>query len=108
RGTAGLRLPGSLRMRHSLWVGLVAGVNGLWFSPAGILMPKLVSVKEQPIPKIRSASARNFGTARGTANPPEPSDRGCVSGNDDLPPRLVVTGIASRSASFFSCGHAFA
>ena len=41
----------------------------------------------------------NFGTARGTARPPDPSDSGCVSGKDDLPPRLVVTGMARRSAS---------
>ena len=40
------------------------------------------------------------------ATPPEPSDSGCVSGNDDLPPRLVVTGIARRSASRFNCGQA--
>ena len=58
------------------------------------------------MPKITSASARNFGTARGTASPPEPSDSGWVSGNDDLPPRLVVTGIARRSASRFNCGQA--
>jgi len=74
--------------------------------PDGILMPKLVSVKEQPMPRIKSASSRNFGTARGTARPPEPSESGWVSGKDDLPPRLVVTGMASRSASRFSCGHA--
>src|SRR5580704_17808389 len=72
--------------------------------PEGILMPKLVSVKEQPMPKITSASPRNFGTARGIATPPEPSDSGCVSGKDDLPPRLVQTGIASFSASRLSCG----
>src|SRR5215471_1219700 len=47
--------------------------------PLGMAMPKEVSVKEQPTPKITSASARNFGTARGTARPPEPSDSGCVS-----------------------------
>ena len=76
--------------------------------PFGIAMPNEVSVKEQPMPKITSASPRNFGTARGTARPPEPSDSGCVSGNDDLPPRLVVTGMASRSASRFSCGQALA
>ena len=76
--------------------------------PLGMAMPKEVSVKEQPMPKITSASPRNFGTARGTARPPEPSDSGWVSGNDDLPPRLVVTGMASRSASRFSCGQALA
>ncbi|MEY9394920.1 hypothetical protein ABIF66_005607 [Bradyrhizobium japonicum] len=76
--------------------------------PFGIATPKLVSVNEQPMPKITSASARNVGTARGTARPPEPSDSGWVSGNDDLPPKLVVTGMASRSASRFSCGQACA
>ena len=76
--------------------------------PLGMAMPNEVSVNEQPTPKITSASPRNFGTARGTASPPEPSDSGWVSGNDDLPPRLVVTGIASFSASRFSCGHALA
>ena len=76
--------------------------------PFGMAMPNEVSVNEQPMPKITSASPRNFGTARGTARPPEPSDKGCVSGNDDLPPRLDVTGMASRSASRFSCGHAMA
>ena len=76
--------------------------------PLGIAMPNEVSVNEQPMPKITSASPRNFGTARGTARPPEPSDSGWSSGNDDLPPRLVVTGIASRSASRFSCGQALA
>ena len=76
--------------------------------PFGIAMPNEVSVNEQPMPKITSASARNFGTARGTARPPEPSDKGCVSGNDDLPPRLVVTGMANRSASRLSCGQAWA
>src|SRR5882762_5283113 len=51
--------------------------------PFGMAMPNEVSVNEQPTPKITSASARNFGTARGTARPPEPSDSGCVSGNDE-------------------------
>ena len=36
------------------------------------------------MPKITSASPRNFGTARGTARPPEPSDSGCVSGKGRL------------------------
>ena len=76
--------------------------------PLGMAMPNEVSVNEQPTPKITSASPRNFGTARGTASPPEPSDSGWVSGNDDLPPRLVVTGMASFSASRRSCGHALA
>ena len=76
--------------------------------PLGMAMPNEVSVNEQPTPKITSASPRNFGTARGTASPPEPSDSGWVSGNDDLPPRLVVTGMASFSASRLSCGHALA
>ena len=76
--------------------------------PFGMAMPNDVSVNEQPMPKITSASPKNFGTARGTARPPDPSDSGCVSGKDDLPPRLVVTGMARRSASRLSCGQAFA
>jgi hypothetical protein len=44
--------------------------------PFGMAMPNEVSVKEQPMPKITSARRGNFGTARGTARPPEPSDSG--------------------------------
>ena len=76
--------------------------------PFGIVTPKLVCVKLQPMPKITSASRRKCCTVAGIARPPEPSDSGCVSGNALLPSRLVVTGIASSSASRLSSSHAFA
>ena len=74
--------------------------------PAGMSTPKLVLVKLQPMPKIRSASCRKWCTGAGTALPPEPSESMWFSGNALLPPRLVVTGAASSSASCFSSAQA--
>ncbi len=74
--------------------------------PAGMSTPKLVLVKLQPMPKIRSASWRKWWTGAGIALPPEPSDSLWFSGNALLPPRLVVTGAASSSASALSSSQA--
>ena len=78
------------------------------FLPDGIFTPKLVSVKEQPMPMITSDFARNSGTARDMATPAEPSESGWVSGKVDLPPSEVTTGRAISSASFLICGQAWA
>src|SRR3954467_11479444 len=72
------------------WLG--SSVEWMMVLPFGMAMPNDVSVKEQPMPKITSASPRNFGTARGTARPPEPSDSGGVSGQEGLPPGRVGAG----------------
>ena len=85
-----------------------SSVAWMILTPVGILTPKLVSVNEQPMPRIRSDLSRNVRTVCGMASPPEPSDSGCVSGKALLPPRLVVTGIASNSASSLSSLHASA
>ena len=78
------------------------------FFPLGNLMPKLVSVNEQPMPMIRSDFSTKWCTVFGTALPPEPSDSGWFSGKALLPPRLVVTGAPSSSANSRSCGQASA
>ena len=74
--------------------------------PGGMSTPKLVLVKLQPMPKIRSAFCRKWWTGAGIALPPEPSESMWFSGNALLPPRLVVTGAASSSASRFSSSQA--
>ena len=77
--------------------------------PFGMAMPKIRLGERAADAEDHVGVGEEFRhRARHARAPPEPSDSGCVSGNDDLPPRLVVTGIASRSASFFSCGQAFA
>jgi hypothetical protein len=78
----------------------------MYFGPLGILTPKLVSVKEQPMPRITSAWSRKWRTGSGMAKPPLPRLSGWSSGKEDLPPRLVVTGMASNSASALSWGQA--
>ena len=52
--------------------------------PFGICTPKLVSVKLQPMPRIRSASSRKCRTVCGMARPPEPSASGCGLGEGAL------------------------
>ena len=86
------------------------GSSVAWMNvfPLGNLMPKLVSVNEQPMPMIRSDFSMKWCTVFGTALPPEPSDSGWFSGNELLPPRLVVTGAPSNSANLRSCGQASA
>ena len=74
--------------------------------PFGIFTPKFVSVKEHPMPNTTSALSRKCRTGLAMARPPEPSESGCVSGKLLLPPRLVVTGAASSSASCRNCGQA--
>jgi hypothetical protein len=59
----------------------------------------LVVEKLQPMPKIRSALVRKWWRGLEMERPPEPSERGCVSGKALLPCRLVVTGASSSSAS---------
>ena len=92
----------------SLLMSEGSSVAWMILAPAGILTPKLVSVNEQPMPRIKSDLSRKVRTVCGMARPPEPSDRACVSGNALLPPRLVVTGMASSSASSLSSPQASA
>ena len=77
-------------------------------APFGMATPKLVVVKEQPMPKIRSARSRKCRTVFGIASPPEPSASGCVSSKALLPSSEVQTGIASSSASRRSSSQASA
>ena len=76
--------------------------------PSGISRPKAVVVKLHPIPKITSASSRNLRTARVVDRPAEPRASGCASSKALLPPKLVVTGAFSSSASSRNSGQALA
>ena len=83
----------------SLLRSFASSVAWIMVLPFGICTPNPVSAKLHPIPKITSASWRKVWTVSGIARPPEPSDKGWVSGKALLPSRLVVTGIPQSSAS---------
>jgi len=72
------------------WLGSI--VEWMMVLPFGIAMPNEVSVNEQPIPKITSGLGEELWHRARHGEAAGASDSGCVSGNDDLPPRLVVTG----------------
>ena len=74
--------------------------------PGGMPIPKPVSAKLQPTPRITSALCRKCCTGCGIGPPPEPSDSGWFSGNALLPSRLVVTGMLQRSARSLSSAQA--
>ena len=72
--------------RHVL-VDRRSGSSVAWaiFLPFGIGVPKLVRVKLQPMPKMKSAFCRKCQRCSPMPMPPEPSDSGWFSGKALLP-----------------------
>ena len=82
--SAGVAEQADLRPHVLVQVHRVEGGVDDSFGPFGIFTPKLVSVKEQPMPKTTSALSRKCRTGLAMARPPEPSESGCVLGEAAL------------------------